>query len=350
MTIVAKFNSNKSQGILGEPDCEELWNNILRHIPDKLLVKPGIRILNIACGQGTEAVLLAKRMQNLGINKDAVNESFHLVDNSRIYANYVRGTYGFKNVYCEDFLTWNIDMKFDIVIGNPPFQEIKTDQSRKDQASNLWSKFWVRALECSTDTARVALITPVSWVSPSSDLKGKDCIHGLNRLWDVFNLYTSYANIQDVAAHFPGVGSSFGYVIVDKSGKSGLSFSNGVSTSLGFLPRSGFDQVERELDTVHNLSAQFTINQVNTPDLRVSIPLTRTLTPDSIEQLSGNQSPSQGSPKPELYLYVHVNTSQEQQQVHNRIISCISILNTHCRWSGFMNIKIVKMISWPKTR
>ena len=110
-------------------------------------------------------------------------------------------------------------MKFDVVIGNPPYQAIKKDGSRLDQASNLWSEFWVRCIEeYSTDHGVVSLITPTSWLSPSSDYKRK-------RLWDIFNSYTSYADVKNVAKHF-NVGSTFGYVVVDKSNSAGLSFSD----------------------------------------------------------------------------------------------------------------------------
>ena len=38
-------------------------------------------------------------------------------------------------------------MKFDVVIGNPPYQDSKNN----DIASNLWSKFWVKALRLTKD-------------------------------------------------------------------------------------------------------------------------------------------------------------------------------------------------------
>lgn len=249
----------------------------------------------------------------------------------------------------------DIIMKFDVIAGNPPFQATKEDGTRSDQASNLWAPFWSITLsKLSKEDGIVALISPTSWVSPSSDIRGVYKIDGVNRLWDIFNKYTSYANIKDVAKFFSGVGSTFGYVIVDKSSSNGLVFSDNTNTSLGFLPLSNFDEVAQELTKLgsndSNLGNNFTVNQNNTPDLRVSFPISRTVAEESIEILDGVAKPTTGSPKEKLYIYIHVKNMDQALQVKNRITTCISILNKYCKYAGFINIQTVKSITYDNTR
>lgn len=239
-------------------------------------------------------------------------------------------------------------MKFDVVVGNPPFQETKDDGERSDQASNLWSKFWSHSLK--SDATYIALVTPTSWLSPSKDLKGKDKVGNNNRLWDVFNQYESYADVINVKKHFPTIGSTFGYVVVNKQGSTGLKFSDGVDTSLGFLPKSNYTNVIDNLSAIDTdtLGKKFKVDQVNSPDLRVSIPMTRALEASSIEILNGVGSPTTGSDKDKLYLYVHVKNQDEAKQVRARIQDCLTILGKDCRWAGFINIQILKMIKYNK--
>ena len=238
------------------------------------------------------------------------------------------------------------DMKFDIIIGNPPFQASHDNGDRKDQASNLWTRFWADAITKSNSNTKISLITPTGWLSPSADLKGDAKVDGEGRLWDVFNKYTSTANVTDVAKHFAGVGSTFGYVTVDKSGSNGLSFSDGQGTSLGFLPKSGFDEVEANIGGNGRLLSIFKIDQSNTPDLRVSLPMTRTLSPEKIEILQGNCKPTGGSEHDKLYLYLHCPSMEDAKKVKQRIIDCQDILNQHCKWSGFVNQKILSLIKY----
>jgi hypothetical protein len=163
----------------------------------------------------------------------------------------------------------------------------------------------------------------------------------------MFDDYTSVANITDVAQHFAGVGSSFGYVIVDKSGSAGLSFTDSSPTELGFLPKSGIDEVKKYLHKQNNLGNNFKINQSNTPDIRVSIPMTRALkSADMIEILQGTSNPTKGNPNPGLYIYVHVNNLDEAARVRDNVVAAIEVLRVHCRWGGFLNIKTTKMIRY----
>ncbi len=244
-----------------------------------------------------------------------------------------------------DYLTWSPDMKFDVIVGNPPFQEV-TETGRKDQASNLWTKFWVKSLELAKDEGIVSLITPTSWLSPSANLRGSYKFLGKTRLWDVFDTYTSQAQVEGVESYFKGVGSSFGIVMVDKSGSEGLSFKEGYGTELGFLPKSGIDEVLENIGGEVTLGTQFNVSQDCGSGWRVSTPMTRKVTEDSVEVLKNSEVPTKGSANPGLYLYVKVSDENEANKVKRTVVKNAAILNTHCRWSGFMNCKIFQMLNY----
>ncbi len=248
------------------------------------------------------------------------------------------------NYITTDFTYWQPDMQFDVVIGNPPFQEA-TEKGRKDQASNLWSKFWIKSLELAKGNGYVSLITPTSWMSPSANLKGKYKYLGKNRLWDVFSCFTSNAQVTGVAEFFKGVGSSFGIVTVDKSGCSGLKFVEGYSAELGFLPKSGIEEVLEKVGGECTLESSFVITQDPSSGWRVSAPLTRKVTSESVEILKGKELPSSGSSNPGLFIYTLVSSEEEAVRVRETVLGATDILNVHCRWSGFMNIKIFKMLN-----
>ena len=227
-------------------------------------------------------------------------------------------------------------MKFYAIVGNPPYQETDKYGKRKDKASNLWTKFWIKSLELGDI---VSLITPTSWLSPSADY-GKS-----HRLWDEFEKYSTYANVTDVKKHFPNVGSTFGYVEVNKLGNDGLTFSNGEPTDLGFLPKSNIEEVTAQItiDENYNIGGRYVCDQSNRNGRRVAIPMTRAITEDSVQILDGSDVPINGSDDSALWYYVYAG--DECDHIQARIIECKEVLNIHCRWSGFLNLKIVRSIA-----
>lgn len=235
-------------------------------------------------------------------------------------------------------------MQFDLIVGNPPFQETHADGTRKAPSLNLWSKFWSKSIHLAADDGTVVLVTPLRWMNPGPDLQREFKVNGHSRLWDVFNQFDSWANVVDVAKHFPGVGSSFGYVVVNKAGTDGLKFSNGVSAELGFMPLSGYDRVFEELSLTGNLGDTFGVDQKNSPTLRVSIPMTRVLKPEVLEILDGKTQPVMGNESAHNYAYVYAPDQETAERIRDRIIDCFDILSRHCRYSGFMSRDIVKMI------
>lgn len=248
--------------------------------------------------------------------------------------------------HLQQFLEEKITMKFDVTLGNPPFQ----DGSNTDKASRLWTRFWVKCLKLTKDDGIVSLITPVTWCSPSADLKSKsEGYEGVVRLWDIFDRFTSVADIDNVKQYFPGVGSTFGRVTVYKSGNEGLSFTNGYSTHLGFLPQSGdVDEIFSMIDTEENLKKYFKMDQEHRYGLKVGIPTTRGFIgkPDMIQILRDDEIGTSGSVDPRNYYYIYVDSDEQAQMIKDMIMNAAEMLCTHCRWAGYLNLKMVEYLKY----
>ena len=242
-------------------------------------------------------------------------------------------------------------MKFDVVIGNPPYQ----DSTNNDIASNLWSKFWVKALRLTKDDGIVSLITPFSWCSPSQDFKKlSDAYEGDRRLWDTFNRFTSIADVENVAQYFNGVGSTFSRVTVYKSESKGLSFTNpdaNVYLELGFHPKSGNPtEIFPFFDMENNLKKYFKMNEEGEPGLKVSVPKTKLFDKpgqeDRVQILKSNEVGTAGSSDPRNYFYIYVDDEDQAQLVKNIILGAKDIICKHCRWAGFLNLKVVEYLKY----
>ena len=59
-----------------------------------------------------------------------------------------------------DYLTFNPTMKFDVIIGNPPYQDSSTESKDK----KLWTKFVFKSLELLSDEGYLCFLTPNSLV------------------------------------------------------------------------------------------------------------------------------------------------------------------------------------------
>lgn len=119
--------------------------------------------------------------------------------------------------YIEEF----DDMKFDVVLGNPPYQDNKDKKS--SGTNNLWPLFVEKSVDLLKDQGHLAFITPATWMRKSRDILRKKSLGGSKRLLtDIFqpnNL--KYVNIGGAKKYFPNIGSTFTWYILQKSPYSG---------------------------------------------------------------------------------------------------------------------------------
>ena len=199
MRFVTDFN----KGILGKSDSSELWNQIISNIPDSLLLQKDFKILVVACGHATEADVITKRMLSLGRTVSEIKDSIFLIDKYKVFTKDVLRK-GYKNVIKADFLDWETDMKFDIVVGNPPFKDPRGKNA-------IYQHFYNKSYQLVKDNGYVALVTPPTLFPGLFGYK----VDGTNMERAGTVHLVSKGNC--VQKHFPNIGVPIGYSVVQKT-------------------------------------------------------------------------------------------------------------------------------------
>ena len=175
--MAQKHLVNKGLGILGKADDIELWNKILsnRRMIKFISSKKCQSILIVAGGQGSEVEAL------VNMYGEEITKKIWFNDKFLCFTNRMRRKYNNINIIEGDFLKVGklMKKKFDVVIGNPPYQETKR---RK-----LWPMFSTMALEdFLTPNGFMAFITPSNFLYSNNSVVKKVMNNLTNELLTIF--------------------------------------------------------------------------------------------------------------------------------------------------------------------
>lgn len=146
-----------------------LVSKILDKIPDEVWRNPKSIFLDPCMGKGTFLIEIVRRLTYIyGYTETDAKSRVYGYDIRVKYINHLHRR-GFSNVRHKDFLNDVINMKFDCVVGNPPYQ-INSSNSNK-RAEKLWTKFIAKSNELLKENGILSFVTPTSWLSGSKNIR-----------------------------------------------------------------------------------------------------------------------------------------------------------------------------------
>jgi hypothetical protein len=217
---------------------------------------PEIKILDVKSNKATFSLIIIEKLLEHGHHIDHILDNMiYAIDGDKIQSMTSKKAFlnVFKrsgNIYHEDFLTYDFKMKFDLVVGNPPFKELATNGRQTNKS--IWKNFLIKSVDLTKDGGQVCLITPTGWCAPSDNAKI------VENIFSKYNLI--YSDISDeVKNHFKGVGSTFGFTILVKEPyqkSSKIKTNDGVHiidlTKTKLITQNGLGIIEKITNTTDN--------------------------------------------------------------------------------------------------
>ena len=189
-------------------DLDSLANELLDHLPAEVFKSSTTTFMDPCMGGGQFVAAIENRLRSYGHSDENISQRVFGVESSRLRINYAINTHKLvgQYSYCENYLEYDEKMKFDVVIGNPPYQH-PTNKSMK-----LWTLFSIKALELSN--AHTLMVTPSVWLE-------KPKVRAFKYFTDAIKnrLVLIKTNTSD---HFPEVGERIGLWHAVKHNESGF--------------------------------------------------------------------------------------------------------------------------------
>lgn len=180
----------------------ELVKEMLNTLPEEVWSNPDLKWLDPANGTGPYPLMVIYKLVN-GLKEWEPNEEKryrHIVENM-IYVCELQPKNMFLymcavdpwdtyhlNIYTGSFLTdgfdkhmkevWNVD-KFDIVMGNPPYNSGQNAKGKRGGGDTLWDKFVIKSINILNNNKYLCFVHPTLWRKPQSEKSASNEVNSL---------------------------------------------------------------------------------------------------------------------------------------------------------------------------
>ena len=201
-------------------------------------------------GNGTDIITVIKILRSYGHSMENIESRVSGYEISVRLFNKVQkllSHYNFSKLYNRDFLNTESDMKYDVVIGNPPY-----NAAGSATGNIIWDKFTIKSISLLKEGGYLAFIHPTLWRKPQSDSSKTKKVSDLMRSKQIH--YLNMNSSTDGIKVF-GAGTRFDYYVLENtlpyttttlvdedSKKIELDI-----TTLPFIPNSNIEEISKLL-------------------------------------------------------------------------------------------------------
>jgi hypothetical protein len=175
MTQYLKWKADSSKGEVFTPIG--LVCKILDKIPDEVWRNPNATFLDPCMGKGTFLLEIVRRLVYIyGYTEDDAKSRVYGYDVRVKYINHLTRR-GLKNVRHKDFLNEVINMEFDVVLGNPPYQSIEDNRKINGGINKkLWMPFLYKSISLLKKNGFLGILVPTTWAAGAKNPHTSDNI------------------------------------------------------------------------------------------------------------------------------------------------------------------------------
>ena len=179
------FN-RKYKFLYGEvPTPPEIIKKLIDNIPDYNFTNKNFKWLDAGCGRGYISYfiyykLLVSLRNQFNSDKECSNHiiknMLYLIDINEENIDYLYSLFPYEsNIILDDFISWNTDIKFDVIVTNPPYivNGIKKVPSKMidklEDGITLWPYFIKKSLTLLKKEGYLSTIIPSIWMKKEND-------------------------------------------------------------------------------------------------------------------------------------------------------------------------------------
>ena len=159
---------------------------ILDLLPEDVWYKTDFTWLDIGCGNGIFIECVYNKLMNClsqlieneeDRKKHIINNMLFMIEINSYYIDNLKKKFtNESNIINQDFITYNFKNKFDIIIGNPPYNNnglikvpTKVDDKKKDGKA-IWKSFIRKSFNILNENGYIAMCIPTLWMKPDKDM------------------------------------------------------------------------------------------------------------------------------------------------------------------------------------
>jgi hypothetical protein len=189
-------------------DLKDLVNEMLDQLPEEVFESNSTTFYDPSMGGGQFVIEVVERLRKYRHSDENISKRVFGSEENKLRVNYVKNLHKLPG----DFRTELIkDMKFDVIIGNPPYQETLGGMRGK----SIWDRFVIYSFTLLKDQGYLSLIHPTGWRSPRGKFKNIQSLYQSKNM-----IYLNLGDTQKGIKTF-GVGTSYDYFVLQNSPNQG---------------------------------------------------------------------------------------------------------------------------------